>query len=117
MRRTRLLSFLLALALVLPLLARAGEVKDLDDLLKKNKTSIQKAADEATKASPGTVVAAKLFKNLDDGNPTWRVLVLKGETMTEVYVDGTSAKAVVKGSWKDETEAEKARSPKPGEGD
>ena len=105
------------LSLLILARARAGEVKDTDDLLKKNKITIQKAADEAVKAAPGTAVSARLMKNVEDGSATWRVLVHRGEQMTEVFVDGTSAKAVVKSSWKDETEAEKARPPRPGDGD
>jgi uncharacterized membrane protein YkoI len=108
---------LLLPVLLLPLLARAGEVKDTGDLLKKNKITIQKAADAALEVSPGTAVSAKLVKSADDGSASWRVLVLKGERLTEVSVDGVSARATIKSSWKDEDEAEKARAPRPGDGD
>src|SRR5437016_2776190 len=112
----RQLLAVLVLVLV-PFLALAGEVKETDDLLKKNKVGLQKAADEAVKASPGTPVSARLVKNPEDGGPLWRVIVLKGERLTEVHVDGATGKAVVKSSWKDDDEAEKARAPRPGDGD
>src|SRR5579872_4196635 len=106
---------LVALLLVVPLLARAGDVKDTADLLKKTKVSIEKAAEEAKKTASGTVVSARLVKG-DDG-PVWRVLVHSDEKISEVKVDAVTGKATLASSWKDESEAEKARPPRPGDGD
>jgi uncharacterized membrane protein YkoI len=106
---------LILIILAVPLLARAGDVKDTADLLKKTKVGIEKAAEEAKKAAPGTVVSARLVKG-DDG-PVWRVLVLADEKISEVKVDAATGKATLASSWKDESEAEKARPPRPGDGD
>lgn len=109
MRRTSVAA--LALLLVLP--ASAGEVKDTADLVKKTKIAIAKAVDEALVVSPGTAVSARLVKG-DDG-PVWRVIVLKGEELAEVRVDAASGKATLSSSWKDESEADKARGPRAGD--
>lgn len=96
--------------------ARAGEVRDLSDLLKKTKVSLGKATEAALEASPGTAVRARLVKG-EDGAPSWRVVVHEGERLTEVAVDGVSGKAAVRDSWRDEPEAEKARPPRPSDSD
>jgi len=101
------------LLVIIPVLASGGDVKDTTDLLKKTKITIAKAVEEALVVAPGTAVSARLLKG-DDG-PIWRVIVLKGEQLSEVRVDAASAKAVLVSSWKDETEAEKARGPRSGD--
>ena len=96
--------------------ARAGEVHDLGDLLKKTKVPLARAVEEALKASPGTAVRARLVKG-DDGAPSWRVVIHEGEKLTEVAVDGVSGKSAVRDSWHDEAEAEKARPPRASDSD
>jgi hypothetical protein len=96
--------------------ARAGEVRDLDDLLKKTKVPLGRAVEEALKAAPGQAVRARLVRG-EDGAASWRVLVHRGAELTEVAVDGASGKAAVRDSWKDEPEAEKARPPRASDSD
>lgn len=109
----RIVPALLLVLGALPLLVRAGEVKETTDLWKKSKVPIARAVEVALVAAPGSAVSARLVKG-DDG-PTWRVIVLRGEQLSEVRVDALSAKATLTGSWRDESEAEKARGPRPGD--
>jgi uncharacterized membrane protein YkoI len=110
MRRSSILAIAL-LVILLP--ASGGEVKDTADLVRKTKITIAKAIEEALAVSPGTAVSARLVKG-DDG-PVWRVVVLRGEELSDVRVDAASAKATLGSTWKDESEAERARGSRAGD--
>jgi hypothetical protein len=113
MRRPRIGSYLVLALLVLPFLVQAGEVKEAGDLLAKARVPLASAVDAALIAAPGSAVSARLVRG-EDG-PRWRVLVHRGEQISEVHVDAVTARATLVGSFRDESEAEKARGPRPGD--
>jgi hypothetical protein len=109
MKKALVLAALILAAL--PLLA--GEVKEAGDLLARTRVPLGRAVDLALVAAPGSAVSARLVRG--DEGPLWRVLVHSGEQLSEVHVDATSGRATLAGSWRDESDAEKGRAPRPGD--
>lgn len=114
MRTRRVVGVSLLLGLVLaPLLGRAGEVKETQDLLARTRVGIPAALDAARIAAPGSAVSVRLVRG--EEGPAWRVLVLRGEELADVRVDARTGHATLAGTVRDESEAEKARSPRAGD--
>ncbi len=113
MRKRLLAPGLLGGLLALPLLGMAGEVKDTGDLLARTRVPIARALDAALVAAPGSAVSVRLVRG--EEGPVWRVLVHRGERLSEVRVDAATGRATLAGSFGDESEAERSRAPRAGD--